>query len=98
MIEIANVKSALLTKSELEWLLGNNHNVSKAYQYKMKSEIRKKLKILNNLELPILQKSGIFSEDLTVFGNDLTVFGKVDNTINSSNIENCAQNMVGRKG
>ena len=64
----------------------------------MKSEIIKKLKIFATLELPLIKKSGLFSEDLTVFGKDLTVFGKVDNTINYSNIENCAQNMVGREG
>ena len=57
----------------------------------MKSEIIKKLKIFATLELPLIKKSGLFSEDLTVFG-------KVDNTINYSNIENCAQNMVGREG
>jgi hypothetical protein len=64
----------------------------------MKSDIRKKLKIFTNLEFPIIQKSGIFSEDLTVFGKTLTVYGKDDIPINSSNIENCAENMVGRKG
>jgi hypothetical protein len=82
----------------LDWLLGNNSDISKSYEYKMKSDIRKKLKIFTNLEFPIIQKSGIFSEDLTVFGKTLTVYGKDDIPINSSNIENCAENMVGRKG
>jgi hypothetical protein len=87
MIKQAKVKSALLTKSELKWLLGKNSNVSKSYEYKMKSDIRNKLKILTNLELPIIKKCGIFSEDLTIFGKSLTVFGKVDNSINSSNLQ-----------
>ena len=51
-----------------------------------------------NLELPLIQKSNLFSEDITVFGKNLTIYSKVDNQINSSNIEICAQNMVGRKG
>ena len=50
------------------------------------------------LELPLIQKSGIISEDLTVFGKDLTVFSKVDNPIDLSNPQFLSQNMVGRKG
>ncbi len=46
----------------------------------------------------MLQKSGLFSDSLTVFGKNLTVCSKVDNPINSSNIENCAQNMVKPEG
>ena len=98
MIKKSNVKSALLTKSELEWLLGNNPNVSKSYGYKMKSEIRNKLKILKNLELPILQKSGIFSNDLTAFGKGLTIYSKAENCANPSNPLIQSQIMVGRKG
>ena len=64
----------------------------------MKSAIRRKLKILSNLEIPLIQKSGLFKDDLTIVGKDLTTYSKVDNPMNSSNIENCAQNMVGRKG
>ena len=39
----------------------------------MKSDIRKKVKIFANLELPMLQKSGLFSDSLTVFGKNLTI-------------------------
>ena len=49
----------------------------------------------------MLQKSGLFSDSLTVFGKNLTTTGKVDDSINSSkivNVENCGQKMVGRKG
>jgi hypothetical protein len=88
---------ALLTRKEIEWLL-NNSRISKAYEYRMKSNIRKKLRIFAELEFPLIQKSGIFPESLTVFGKDLTTFSKEDNPLNTSNIENCVQNMVGRKG
>ena len=91
------IQPALLTKTEMEWLLGSK-SISKSHEYKIKSEIRKKLKILTNLEFPVIQKSGLFSEDLTEFSKYLTAFSKVDNSINSSNIQNCAQNMVGREG
>ena len=64
----------------------------------MKSSIRKKFKIFANLELPMLQKSGLLSDSLTVFGKNLTICSNVDNPIISSNIENSAQNMVNRKG
>jgi hypothetical protein len=37
------------------------------------------LRILIILELPLLKKIGIFSDDLTAFGKDLTAFGKVEN-------------------
>ena len=89
---------SFLTKSELDWLLGNNISISKTYQYKMKSSIKRKWHTFLNLELPLLQKSGIISDNLTVFGKGLTVFGKVDDTLNSLKTENCGQNMVGRKG
>jgi hypothetical protein len=92
------IRPALLTRSEINWLCGNSPNISKSYEYKMKSIIRKKIESFLNLELPLIQKSEMFSDNLTAFGKDLTVFGKVDNPLNSSNTENCAQNMVGREG
>ncbi len=92
------IKAALLTESESEWLLGNRTSVSKSYEYKMKSNIRKKLSIFAMVEIPLIQNSGIFSKDFTALGKDLTVFGKDDNSINYLNIENSFSNMVGRKG
>jgi hypothetical protein len=44
---------ALLTKTELEWLNGNIQ-LSHAYQRKIKSDIKKKIRILQELELPLL--------------------------------------------
>lgn len=66
------------------WLLGNT-NISKSHEYKIKSEIRKKLKIFLNLELPLIQKNGLHSIDLTTFDKNLTVFGKQNCSLNSSN-------------
>ena len=88
----------MLTKSEFKWLLNKNCSILKCYEYKRKSDIRKKVKIFANLELPMLQKSGLFSDSLTVFGKNLTIWSKTDIPINSSNTEKCAQNMVGGKG
>lgn len=89
---------SLLTKSEMEWLLGNSVSITKSYKYKMKSSIRKKWRNFINLELPLLQKSGIISDNLTALGKDLTTYGKVENQIISSISLDCGQNMVGQKG
>ena len=89
---------SFLTKSEMDWLLGNTVTISKSYQYKMKSSIRKKWLTFLNLDLPILEKSGIISDNLTVFRKDLTIYGKVENSSNPPNPEIQSQNMVGRKG
>lgn len=87
----SNIQPALLTKSEIDWLEGNNAKLSKSYEYKMRSNIKKKLRIFVDLELPLIQKSGIISDDLTVFGKDLTIYIKARNSINSSYSANCAQ-------
>ena len=42
MIETALVESALLTKSELNWLLGKDSNISRSYKYKIKRENKEK--------------------------------------------------------
>jgi hypothetical protein len=48
---------ALLTRSELEYLLGKK-SVSRRYESKIKSDIRKKLKTFETLELPLLLAHG----------------------------------------
>ena len=55
-------KDALLTKTELEWLLGRI-KISKQYEYRIKSDIRKKLKIFQELELSTLLKSGLVNNE-----------------------------------
>ena len=47
------------------WLSGKKI-VSKDYEYRIKSDIKKKIKILQQLELPLLAKHG-FIDDLSVF-------------------------------
>jgi hypothetical protein len=51
-----NFKPVLLSKSELHWLLGDI-NVSKSFEYKIKSSIKRKIQTLTELELPLLVKN-----------------------------------------
>ena len=48
---------ALLTKAETEWLAGKK-KVSKSYAYYLKSTIKKKVRILAKIELPLLINAG----------------------------------------
>ncbi len=85
----------LLSKSEIQYLQGQKQ-VSKSYEYKLKSIIKKKVANLMDKEIPLL--STLFpSLDLTEFGNMfkdiqaskvLTEFGKViNNKIITNNLE-----------
>ena len=81
---------SLLSKSEILFLQGQKQ-VSKSYEYKLKSVIRKKLSHLLGKEIPLLSKS--FPDVcLTKFSNvnsgqkeesDLTGFGKKEDIANS---------------
>ena len=51
---------ALLTKTELEWLQ-HKIRVSKVYEYRIKSDIKKKLQTFQQFELPLLKKNGFIS-------------------------------------
>ena len=46
---------ALLSRSELEWLLGTT-TPSKTFQYKMLSNIRRKIQALMDIDIPLLVK------------------------------------------
>ena len=59
---------ALLTKTELDWLQ-HKIKVSKVYEYRIKSDIKKKLQTFKQLELPLLVKNGFVSSN-----NDLSVY------------------------
>ena len=66
-----HIQPALLTRTEINWLLGNV-KVSKRYEYRIKSDIRKKMKTFTNLELPLLLKRRIIdSLDLSIFTQNL---------------------------
>ncbi len=58
----------------------------------MNSSIRRKWQNFLNLELPLIEKSGIILDDLTVFSKDPTICSKAKYSINSPNSANCAQN------
>ena len=86
----SHIQPALLTRTEINWLLGNV-KVSKPYEYRIKSDIRKKIKTFTDLELPLLLKRRIIdSLDLSIFTQNLRTNPQINNQdllINSSNIE-----------
>jgi hypothetical protein len=94
-------RPALLTRTEILWLL-NNTRISKAYEYRIKSDVKKKLKTFTELELPLLIKSGIIDDfDLSKYTQNLMPNPQVNYlnvSSNSQNIEIQYQNMVGREG
>lgn len=75
------MKNAILTNSELDWLTGKK-KVSKIYEYRIKSDIKKKIAILKQLELPLLAKHG-FTNDLSVFPQ-LNEYPQLSTSINSN--------------
>jgi hypothetical protein len=60
--KINDTKLVLLSKSELKWLLGDI-KVSKSFEYKIKSRIKRKIQTLTELELPLLVKKNFFVND-----------------------------------
>jgi hypothetical protein len=56
------LNAALLSKTELHWLR-NDIEVSKSFEYKIKSSIKKKVQTLIELELPLLVKNNFFVND-----------------------------------
>ena len=56
---------SLLTKTELEWLMGKK-KVSKVYEYRIRCDIKKKLQVFQTSELPLLIQNG-FLDELSVF-------------------------------
>ena len=65
-------RPSLLSKTELEWLLGNIE-LARSYQRKIKSHIRKKLENFEKFELPLLLEKGLISlSSVTKFSNTVT--------------------------
>src|ERR687887_2753361 len=75
---------ALLTKTELEWLNGNIQ-VSYTYQRKIKSDIKKKIRILQELELPLLIEKGFIPRPTDVTANCNAVTTNCNNHITGKN-------------
>lgn len=96
-----NLQPAILTRTEIEWLLGKV-KVSKPYEYRIKSDIRKKMKTFTDLELPLLIKHRIIDDtDLSKYAQNLRTNPQINNDhfpINSSIPEIQSKNMVGREG
>jgi hypothetical protein len=65
--------------------------LSNGYERKIESDIKRKLRIFNELELPLLIKSGFISA--TANCNTVTANCNVNYHVNSANSENRAQNM-----
>jgi hypothetical protein len=76
--------------------------VSKVYEYRIKSDIKKKFKTFTELELPLLIQKGIIDKsNLNIFTLNL----RTDHQTNDQNISQLpsdiliqSQNMVGQKG
>ena len=57
-----SLKSVLLNKSEIKYIL-NSKVLSKSFEYKIKSELKKKISIFLNNEFPLLLKSGLITSN-----------------------------------
>ena len=69
----------LLSQTEREWLLGNN-KVSKGYERKIKSAIRKKIENFKRFELPLLIQSGLITySDVTEYSRAVTKYSNGQN-------------------
>jgi hypothetical protein len=79
---------ALLTRTEIEWLLGNAQ-VSKGYEYRIKSDIKRKLKTFQQLELPLLQKHGYTLDLLSLTANpqNLSANPQAPDTLVAKNVQ-----------
>ena len=74
----ASFKSALLTKTESEWLSGRTKNISKSFEYKMKSIIRKKMQIFNEIELPLILRCGLIPSANELSSSLANYYGRLE--------------------
>ena len=84
------MKASILTTSELEWLICKKQ-VSKVYEYRIISDIKKKLTIFQQLELPLLAHNGFLNE-LSVFTQKLSAITQIPNSMiycHSTETDNC---------
>jgi hypothetical protein len=75
---------ALLTKTELQWLNGNIQ-LSCGYERKIKSDIKKKIRILQEVELPLLMEKGFISQLTAVTSNCNAVTSNCNKGITGKN-------------
>jgi hypothetical protein len=69
------VNYAFLSNTEREWLLGNIQ-VSKSFEYKMRSSIRKKVQMLFELDIPLLIKNNFIAST----ESDTEALGRAEST------------------
>jgi hypothetical protein len=62
-----DLQTALLTRSELEWLLGRRQ-MSKHYERKMRAVLNKKLRTWEQLERPLLEVHGFLAATISSSG------------------------------
>ena len=62
-----DIQTALLTRSELEWLLGRR-KLSKHYERKMRAVLNKKLRTWEQLERPLLEAQGFLAATISSSG------------------------------
>ena len=68
---MSEIQPALLTRAEIDWLLGNKE-VSKLYERKIRYSIKKKIETLTELEIPLLMHRGF---NVTTYSNAVTTGG-----------------------
>jgi hypothetical protein len=66
---ISEIQSALLTRSEVVWLLGKCGSLSKKIERDLRYRINRKIRIFTQSELPWLKESGF----ATALGNDAAI-------------------------
>ena len=102
MKEAIDLKPAFLTRNEFEWLQGKIQ-LSASYQRKIKSDIRKKLRVFQALELPLLTRTGFITLRLLIVtaATANCNIGKDDTStiqLNHMNHAQISDKIVGRKG
>jgi hypothetical protein len=74
-----NLKSVLLNKSEINYIL-NSNILSKSFEYKIKSQLKKKISIFLTNEFPLLFKSGLIDINdilISIYNNNMSpILGK----------------------
>jgi hypothetical protein len=81
----SSFKPSLLTKTEIDWLSGKAQ-LSKTYEYKIKS----KLKALSEFELPLILNSGLFPEEAA----NLAIFKNHDEATTSKTSLDCSNSTI----
>src|SRR5215213_9311991 len=74
---MSEIQPALLSKLELEWLLGKTSNLSKKTKRDLRYRINKKVRIFLHTELPLLKERGFAA----AIGNDAAAISSGSSSI-----------------